>query len=512
MTLPITFSGQEGIQRQAAIRTELLELTKEIEALNKFRAYYTGEQKLSFGTERFIEQFGSAFEGFRDNWCEVVVDATADKLGMTGIRIGRTEDDIVAYQEMSESVWEVFLNNDIDDQQTDIHAATLIEGRTTAIIWPDPDLGFTFDWNPAQLVRVRYSEEDPKKMAWAVKRWRDPMGTTYVTYYTPDFVWKYIDMEGDITKSDKQLSPIDQIPDNVGTGSLRPRDVPGEDWPLVNPFGEVPVIEFTNKNGLSALSDVIPMQDAVNYEWIKMMVAGEFQAVPQRVITTKEKAPVGGWHNDPGRIWHLQPMVDADGNLHMPQIDAFPTFDPSIFIKIIDKMLEDIANTTKTPMRMFRESDRGGRGDAPSGESLKVEDKPLLDKVKRLTVRLGNRWYKAVQLGVMALRENPAFDLTDPKPNEPIPLGEVQWLDQRLEYRGAALADATAMINIGIPRKAAWQEAGFTPDEIDKFEKQLEEQEQADFELAEKEAKMQAAANPKPAPGSSGSGGGSSSK
>lgn len=486
---------------------ELLELAKEIEAMNKYRDYYTGVQKLAFGTERFIEQFGSAFEGFRDNWCEVVVDATADKLGMTGIRIGRTKDDIAAYHDMSEAVWEALLNNDIDDQQTDIHAATLIEGRTTAIIWPDDELGFKFDWNPAQLVRVRYDEEDPKRIAWAVKRWRDPVGTVYVTYYTPDWVWKYIDQDGDDpgTRSDKVTSPIDQVPDNLGTSSLRPRDVPGEDWPLANPFGEVPVIEFSNKNGMSALSDVVPMQDAVNYEWIKLMVSGEFQATPQRVITTKEKAPAGGWHNDPGRIWHLQPMIDADGKMHMPTVDAFPAFDPSVFIKIIDKMLEDIANTTKTPMRMFRESDRGGRGDAPSGESLKVEDKPLLDKVKRLTVRLGNRWYKAVQLGTMALRENPNFTFEDPNPSEPIPLGEVQWLDQRLEYRAAALADALSMINIGIPRKAAWEEAGFTPDEIKKFEEQLKEQEQADLASAKAEAEMQAAANPSPAPGGGGS-------
>ena len=519
MVLPMTAFGSEEMMRAAVIRTELLELTTEIVNLNKYRDYYTGAQKLAFGTEKFKERFGSVFEGFRDNWCEVVVDATADKLEMTGIQIGRTKDDIEAHRPMSERVWETLLDNDIDDQQTDIHAATMIEGRTTAILWPDEDLGFAFDWNPAQLVRVRYDEENPKKISWATKRWRDPVGKVYVTYYTPDFVWKYTDTEGAdaATKSDQQLSPMDMVPEEGSTGSLVPRRVPGEDWPLKNPFSpEVPVIEFTNKNGMSALSDVIPMQDAINYIWIQMMVAGEYMAHPQRVITTRQQEPSGGWHNDPGRMWHLEPMVDPDGKVYMPNIDAFPTMDPSIYIKIIDKMVEDLANTTKTPMRMFRESDRGGRGDAPSGESLKVEDKPLLDKVKRLTTRLGNRWYRVVKLGTQALMENPKFASELEAPSgfdiDKLPRGEVQWLDQRLEYRTAALADAQKMIAIGMPMKMAWEEAGFTPEEIEEAEGLLEEQKELEFDEEEKRAKMQAEHKPEPAGFGGGTGGAAGGK
>jgi len=495
--------------REAIIRTELQALAEEQEDLDTYRDYYSGEQKLRFGTTAFQERFGSTFEGFRDNWCKVVVDAVADKMEVTGIRVGQELEEIEKYQALSKGVWKVCLDNDIDDKQASLHEGVLVEGRGALILWPDAKRGFTLHWNPAQVIRVRYSDEDPNQALWAVKRWVTSTGAVLVTLYTPDYLYKYTEYEGQRaeTQSNTYRTPIHTIPELGSSGSLMPRRINGEEWPLSNPLGVVPVVEFLNGDGRSDIADVVPMQDAINYTWMQMMTAGEFMAVPQRVMVTKQREPVGGWHNDPGRIWHLEPMTDQEGRLINPTWGAFEAYDPTRYIQVIQEGLKHIANTSKTPMRLFEESERGGRGDAPSGESLKVEDKPLLDKVRKLSTRLGNRWYQIVRMGALALAQNPTFraDLALPGIPESVddfPSGEVIWRDIRLEYRSAAIADGTAMLALGLPKKFIWREIGLSEEELVQVEEWAEEEKEEAEEEAQQELEAQVeiaeAGKPKP--------------
>jgi hypothetical protein len=503
MVLPIpSEDASTGLVREAIVRAELLELTKELEDLNTYRDYYEGDQLISYGTDKFQERFGDAFKGFRDNWCEVVIDAIADKLEVTGIRVGRAPEVIKQWRELSTYLWELFLNVDIDGKQPLLHSGVFIEGRSTAIIWPDKETGFSVNWNPAQIVRVRYDDDNQDRVRWAVKRWQTPTGAIYITYYTPEAIFKYVESEGEseTTRSDKNITPLDAIPDQSGVAGMSPRKVDDEPWPLPNPLGEVPVVEFPNKSGNSEIRNVVPMQDAVNYVIQQMFVAGEFHAFAQKAIATKQAAPTDGWSNDPGKIWHFEPMVDTEGRYVMPEFHQFGTSDPSTYIKIVEMFLQHVALTTKTPMRMFFQSDRSGRGDAPSGESLKVEDKPLLDKVRKRSAVLGNRWYRMVRLAYKAARAVPEFR-SEMNPMIPegagdrLPYGEVRWRDDRVEYRAAAIAEAKALIDIGWPRVLAWKHAGFSPEEIAEAEEALEKQMQEDLERQQEQIEMQAKAS-----------------
>src|SRR5215831_13377652 len=42
--------------------------------------YYRGEHKMAFTTAQFREHFGHLFDAFADNWCDLVVDASAERL------------------------------------------------------------------------------------------------------------------------------------------------------------------------------------------------------------------------------------------------------------------------------------------------------------------------------------------------------------------------------------------------------------------------------------------------
>lgn len=469
--------------RQIILRTEIAHLSAELTDFNKYRDYYEGIQKLSFGTERFKAKFGLAFQGFVDNWCKVVVDATADRLEVLGIS------DIAGQEETLDQIWQVMLRNDLDEQQAEIHEGALVEGKSFVIVWPDPDenLRVRLDWNSAQLVRVRYSDEDWRRPVFAVKRWMTPSGQVYANLYTPSFVYKY--MTAKETPRSGRSGVAATIPAGGPSYTLNPREVPGESWPLRNPFGEIPVVEFNNKNG-SELRDVIPQQDAINYLLLTSFTAAEFAAFGQRGFFGGVTAPEGGWDNSPGTVWEVRPAFDADQRAIPQSAFTFPPAELNGFIGEIEMMLQHMALTSKTPVRMFHKSDRGGRGDAPSGDSLIVEDEPLIDKIENRQARFGNSWYRVVRLVAKTLGIE-----------SPLPPGEMRWKDPRAKYRTSLVEEGAKMVKMGIPLRFVIKTLGFSPEQIAELETLLAEQEQK--AEAEKQAALDAqvaAAEAQPTP------------
>lgn len=460
------------LQLEATLRAELQALTTDLANLDKYRDYYSGDQTLAYGTARFKEMFGDSFQGFRDNWCDVVVDAVNDKLTLTGVQIGRSDAEIAEFADLSNRVWTTLLNNDLDEQQTLHHEGALVEGRSYMIVWPDEELGARVDWQPAQIVTVRYDDLDPRRVLWAVKRWVGQNGQVFANLYRKEGLYKFQETQGAAALVRKQVTALDQKPDSGSAGGWEPREVPGETWPLPNPFnGIVPVLEYFNKSGQSEIFNVIPQQDALNYILLQMMVTGEYQAYNQRGIVSRQSAPVGGWKNGPGEIWHLKPSLDPDGKVIPTEFLDFDASDPGTYVKVVELFLQHIALSSKTPVRYFMQSDRGGRGDAPSGESLKYDDKPLNDKVIKRQVAFGNRHYKLVKLVAQAI---------SPDARNNLPFGEVLWVDPRTEYRMAALTEGLAMFQLGIPLEFIVKKLGFTKEENEEITRLIEEARDSD--------------------------------
>lgn len=477
--------------REAVIRAETQALSQEIPELDKYRSYYEGDQKLVFGTEEFRAKFGPAYANYRDNWCEVVADAVVDKLTVQGILIPEREDD-------GKKIWEVFKKNDMDEVQNEVHEAAIVEGKATVIAWEDRDLGVRLDFNPPQMVRVRYSDDDYRRPIFAIKQWITPSGETRVNVYTPKAVYKYTQRV-----ANNPLPPnfarrgVDALrATDTPSASLQPRRVEGEAWPLPHSFGVVPVVEFINKTS-SELKNVIPHQDAINYIWISAFTAGEFSAWAQRVFHTAAHEPPGGWKNSPGMIWRIPVIPDAEGKALPFSMGEFRPAQLDGFRQLIETQLQSMAHTSKTPVRLFFKSDRGGRGDAPSGESLIVEDEPLLEKVANRQSRFGNSWYRIAGLIAKGLKL------------PVLPPGEMRWKDTRAKYRTTLLAEAKVMFDMGVPLDFLVEHMAFSPEEIEVLRQKIEidvakKEEEAEKEMenqvmmVEKSAEAKAAVAPKP--------------
>lgn len=470
--------------REAVLRAELKALTEETVDMNVFRDYFDGKQELAFSSQLFIDTFGDAFEGFKDNWMKVIVNAVNNRMKLMNFHFDKDDEDDGDGSEISKQIWDVLKLNEIKIQQRDLHEGILVEGRAFIIVWPDPEIGAFVDWQPGQLCRVFYDPDRRTKALWAVKRWTTEIGDTYVTFYTPEAVYKFIDKSTATgIKKPSSSSALTEVPDVGWFGSLEQRFVAGEDWPLVNPFDRVPVIEFNNSSYRSELEDAVPQQDALNKTLLDMMITGEFQAFRQRAIETMANAPEGGWTAGAGEVWQFRPSFDADGK-HIPsQFHDFEAADPSTYMEPIRMWLQHIALTNSTPVRYFMESDRGGRGDAPSGESLLVDDKPLNDKVEDKQERWDPRWMDVARLIASAIGIEDPFAL----------VGNSVWQDPRHDYRLSKLEEGAAMVAMGIPIEFAVKQIGLTPDEITEVLEMIKVQ-KAELEAKEK-AEREAAAN-----------------
>lgn len=464
MTLPLVAagSGEERISL-ALVRREIQWLAEDFADMLTYRSYYEGEHPLVFASPEFDDAFGGQFLGFRDNWMPVIVDAVADRLVLEGFEIQPDEDGVD--QNLSTAVWRTMQLNDIDSQSAELHTSALVEGRAYVIVWPHPERGATIDWNPGFVVRVRYDDDDPQRVRWAVKRWRTTDNRVLVTMYFPDRIEKYIENRQSGAGPEHRLGDVRNLsPDDTETiGGLQRRFVldpttgEQEPWPLPNPFGVVPVVEFNNPRG-SEIRDQIPQQDALNKTIIDSMVTSEFSAFAQRWVLSKNNQPQGGWRKHPGSILQFLPTYDTEGKADPFQIGTFPTNDPASYIKLVEMYLQHIALTSKTPMRMFFQSDRGGRGDAPSGESLLIEDIPLLKKVARRQVLYGNAWAQVARL-VWA-----SIERVTPRP---LALINPTWEAAAQDHRFALIEMALKQLEIGLPFDFVVTKIGLTPGEIE---------------------------------------------
>lgn len=59
-------------------------LTARWREMRVFADYYDGRHALAFATSKFRETFGRLFDAFADNWCQLVVDASVERLQIRG--------------------------------------------------------------------------------------------------------------------------------------------------------------------------------------------------------------------------------------------------------------------------------------------------------------------------------------------------------------------------------------------------------------------------------------------
>lgn len=363
----------------ARIKAALDQIRRRLPAVQLYREYYDGDQRLAFASDKFRTAFGELFSAFANNVCSAVVDTLADRLKLVGF--GQTADGGAA--------WDLWQKLNLQQIAGQVHAECFTAGDSYVIVWPDQEAPTvpTFYVNTAENVTVSYDQEKPGRVQWAAKLWRQDDGKLRLNLYYADRLEKYI------TRGKGES--------NTNARSFIRYTVEGEAWPLAHKLGRVPVFHFANNApvgsfGRSELKDVIPLQDALNKVDCDLLVAMEYVALPQRWITGVElprdpitKEPFVPWRAGVDRIWAAE-----DENAHFGE---FPATQLAQFLAVADGFRLDVARVSRTPLHYIIPQG----GNPPSGEALKTAEQPLIAKADDRTDTLGQTWIAVMCLALL---------------------------------------------------------------------------------------------------------------
>lgn len=410
--------------------------------IRRYQTYYdANEETLAFAQQKFFNEFGPMFKGWRDNFCALVVDSVSERLEVQGFRM--TED-----AEADKEAHEIWQRNGLDADSNSAHISALVAGDAYVIVWPDEDGEPVISVESSEEVYVYYQPGSRGIAQAAIKKFFDDWGTEYITLWTPDQVATSYKEEGDKIWKSPRVSP--------------------------NPLGVVPVVKLSNRKRLrsrgigstgdrpfSELHPVIPIQDAITKIAADAIVASEFAAYPQRIITGLEFAE----DRNGDAVSPIQSAIDRMILLEGDGINfgQFQAADLKNYVDMITLLVQHISTVSRVPPHYFLING----GQSPSGESIQSAEAGLVAKARERMLHFGEAWEAVMRLAFRIKNDARADAYTS----------EVIWRDP--EYRSQAVATDAAikLYQAGIiPRSQAAEDLGYTPQQFERWKDQLEEE------------------------------------
>lgn len=421
--------------------------------------YYNGTMPEFFASLRLRIAMGATGVVFNFNFAKLPVDAVAERLEVASIF---TED------ETSLGILrEAWLDNNLDLNAPDVMKKACKLGDAYLFVWPsatgevDEQGNAKIDifYQSPRVMRVFYDDENENQKQYAIKRWQDShSGYTFANLYYPDRIEKYMlapqPQSGEKPKWEKRLDDSDN----------------GE-WPLANPFGEVPVFHFRSEfpYGVPEHVNAYGPQDAIHKLIVSHMASVDYNAFPQRWAIldsgydTSEAAmgdegeyafsidtgatldqgmdPKSQLTADPASVWFMK-GISSYGQ--------FPVGDPSAFLDPFMQYIHAMAVITQTPMHFLDPIVSN-----VSGESLRVIEAPFARKVRNRQLSFGATWRDLFRF-VLKLKgqANPAKV-------------QVHWVPAATVNDLATLQGQLIKGQIGVPDRQLLEEQGYTPEQLD---------------------------------------------
>ena len=418
-------------------------LTRRWQDSKLYDHYYRGNHRLPSGPTRAHATYRRLVEASKSNWAELVVDATAERLHVIGFRWSGAES---ADLEVWDDLWQT---NDLDAYSEQVHTESLVWGYAYVIVWPNDDGSIRITpEHPSEV--ITYGPADARDTTtMALKRWLDDWGYWHVTLYTPTAIYKFV-----------SASSVHGAGFPPRSTQWEPRANYDEPWPLPNPFGVVPVVEFPNNprmvtGGRSELgTGAVPIIDRINETVFNRLLAANFAAFRQKWVTGMEipRDPATGQAKEP-----FNTAVDRLWMSEDPDV-KFGEFSEATLKNYIDAAEADIAHLasiTRTPAYYLLP-----RGPMPSGEALKAAETGLVAKVKRRQRFFGEAWEQMLRMALLMQGDSRATDKSC----------ETLWATPEARS-DSGMGDLLVKLDqVGVPPEMLWEISGFfSPQQIERI-------------------------------------------
>jgi hypothetical protein len=403
--------------------------------LQVFDSYYEGNQILAYATQRFRDKYGGLFKELSDNWMQIIVDSSAERMKVQGFRFGG--------QDADDEAWEIWQANGLDGESNMLHTEAIKLSEAYWMVQPGETPRITAE-HPSQVI-VATDPSDRRIRLAALKKWSDGENV-FANVYLPDRVVKY--------RQTKKPTVIDAMLD-FRTAKWETIGAAG------NPLGLVPVIPARNNPSMihGGRSDLaggpIRIQDAVNKLLADMLVGSESTAYRQRVILGLEQPTDENGKPIPiddllsGSLW-MFPGKDAKAH-------EFNATELDNFRKAIDGLVRDLTAQTRTPPHYV-----AGQIVNASGDALKAAETGLVAKVRSKMEPFGEAHEEAMRLAFKAR------DPEDPRAEET--QAETIWADPESRSQAEVVDAATKKQALGVPWEQIMEDIGYSPQQIDRMQ------------------------------------------
>lgn len=433
----------------------------------KAAAYYYGEQQEFFASIRLRQAMAATGVLFNFNFAKLPVDAVAERLEIAGVSI----EDEAALNYVTDE-WEA---NQLDLFAPDIMLNACKFGDAYVFVWPSetvenvlegigqpeqgPSMVDIFYCSP-RIMRVFYDDENEHEKRYAIKKWVDQATDyTFVNLYYADRIEKYMMAPETLSGAKPQQWERRLDPEDEGQ------------WPLENPFGEIPVFHFRNgfPYGRPEHADGYGPQDAIHKLVISHMASVDYNAFPQRwalmdpAYDTAEAAygdegefafpintgrtetvqgdPSSQLTADPASVWFMKGIK---------QYGQFDPADPIAFLRPFTDYIHAMAVITATPMHFLDPIVSN-----VSGESLRVIEAPFAKKVRKRQLSFGATW-----------RDVWRFVLLLHGMEQSVPI-QVNWVPAATVNDLSTLQGQLIKNQLGAPERQLLVELGYTPEQLD---------------------------------------------
>lgn len=406
-------------EQEAIARVNLLgrELDRRGLRHREVEAYYTGNCPVPAAvTQSKLTKAYKALMGIsQTNYARMIIKAAASRLEVGGIKSGDTAADTAA--------WALWQENRLDGDAKLAISEALKHGRCFGVAWPDETGVPVMTFDDAATAIVEYQEGSRHRRASALRRWQDDDGRVHATLYTPDALYKLSRPEGSLES-------------NV----WERREVEGEQWPLPNPFGFVPVTEIATNRSLAlgrfgrAQGDIdhaLTLMDRINtIEFVRLVIAFT-SGFPVRVVIGNKIV-----RDDEGNaIAPFDVAANVLGQLENPaaKVEELSANDPKAIGEALALDIEALAGITQTPAYYMRSIPIQN----VSADAIRASDAPLNARVEDHKPQLGEGFEEFMRTAALM------SDISLPNS------AEVQWVNREsrslAERADAAVKLATVM-------------------------------------------------------------------
>ncbi|CAG7845781.1 hypothetical protein USB125703_02056 [Pseudoclavibacter triregionum] len=400
--------------------------------LVRLDGYWQGEQPAAFLAPASREALGDRLRMLAVNFPRLAVESLAERLRVTGFR----RDDPEAAPDGD--LWRIWRRNGMEDAAAQAHTDALVYGRSFVIVWAGSGGPVITVESPLQVAVDR----DPatREVTAALKRWIQD-GKGHAVLYERDRITRLV----------SEANAVD------------PAAMPPTGWNTVevipNPLGVVPVVPIVNRgrlldvDGVSEMSDILDLTDALNKLMSDLLVTSEFYARPRRwatgleIVEDEDGNPVKPFSAALDDVWQSEAPETKFGQFDAARLDGYA--DAAALIT------QQIGALTGLPPHYL-----GLHGDQPtSADAIRSAEASLVARAYALHRTFGTAWADVARL-MIAVRDG-----SDPRSLDV----ETVWASPETRTPAQAADAAAKLVGVGVPLSVVLEDTlGMTPAQVDR--------------------------------------------